>query len=142
MKKRLQDYPEYSNWRAMIKRCYVKSAANYKKYGAVGVTVCDRWRFGEHNKHGFFCFLEDVGAKPYAEASIDRLDSSLPYTPANCRWASVTEQNRNLTKNLWVEYNGDKHLLFDLLVTHKIPLSTGYRQFNKGVPLQTILRAQ
>lgn len=34
----------YSIWLAMKTRCYVTTAANYKNYGAKGVTVCDSWK--------------------------------------------------------------------------------------------------
>jgi hypothetical protein len=139
MKKRLQDYPEYKTWQAMIKRCYVTTAGNYAKYGGKGVSVCDRWRFGEDNKHGFYCFLEDVGEKPYANATLDRVDRSKNYEPSNCRWASWVQQNQNLSQNLWVEHEGAKILLIELLDQYKIDRKLGYRLFYKGVPLPEIL---
>jgi hypothetical protein len=36
----------------------------YYAYGAKGLTVCTRWRFGENGKFGFECFLADMGPKP------------------------------------------------------------------------------
>lgn len=30
-------------WYSMIKRCYNESADNYKSYGKLGISVCDRW---------------------------------------------------------------------------------------------------
>lgn len=33
----------YSRWYKMIQRCYDKTCLDFKNYGGVGVTVCDRW---------------------------------------------------------------------------------------------------
>lgn len=78
----------------MIKRCHHPSSNTYHAYGGRGITVCDRWRFGEDGKSGFECFFEDMGPKPDG-ASIDRIDSTKGYTPDNCRWATAVMQSRN-----------------------------------------------
>jgi len=37
--------PLYSKWRKMIYRCLDPSSVSYKSYGAVGVTICDEWKY-------------------------------------------------------------------------------------------------
>ena len=38
--------------------------------------------------------------------SIDRIDVNGPYSPENCRWATLVEQGRNKTNNTLIEYKG------------------------------------
>jgi len=83
-----------NSYTAMIGRCTNPSYPGYIKYGARGVTVCDRWRFGENGKTGWLCFFEDMGPKPTGH-SIDRINNEQGYTPENCRWATQQQQIEN-----------------------------------------------
>jgi hypothetical protein len=82
----------------MVCRCNRKAAHNYARYGGVGVTVCERWLVFEN-------FLADMGEKP-TNTSIDRIDGSLGYFMENCRWATITEQQRNIKSNINATFNG------------------------------------
>ena len=91
--------PTYNAWRAMVDRCTCPTSGNYERYGARGITVCDRWR-------SFSNFLADMGSRPEGR-TIDRIDGSKGYEPGNCRWASNKEQARNKRTNLIVTYRGE-----------------------------------
>jgi hypothetical protein len=84
----------YTSWVEMLKRCYNPKVISYPRYGGVGVTVCDRWRFGTTTQHAFTCFLNDMGERPEG-TSLDRKRNWLGYTKKNCRWATPVEQSRN-----------------------------------------------
>ena len=82
------------SYQAMLGRCYNPKYPAYPKYGANGITVCNRWRFGENGKSGWDCFYADMGPRG-KNLSIDRKDNEKGYTPENCRWATQAEQQVN-----------------------------------------------
>lgn len=77
----------YRIWRGMNTRCDNPKHQFYKYYGGRGISVCRRWR-------NFEKFLADMGEPPPG-TSIERVDRSRGYGPANCRWASAKDQSRN-----------------------------------------------
>lgn len=97
---------EYNTWHSMMRRCHEITNPSYPYYGGAGISVCDRWRFGEDGMHPFSCFLQDMGLRPAGQYSLDRFpDNKGNYEPTNCRWATQLEQQRNRTNNrvLWVK---------------------------------------
>jgi hypothetical protein len=78
----------YNTWRGMMRRCYNQKDKDYYKYGSVGITVYEKW-------HEYTVFAKDVG-EPVGDQTLDRIDPHGNYTPENCRWASLTVQNRNV----------------------------------------------
>lgn len=94
--------PEYQTWRSMLARCNSPSSAAYRKYGAVGISVCDRWKKFEN-------FFSDMGERPSLRHSIDRIDGKKNYDPGNCRWATPRQQQTNLKNNVRISHDG-KHL--------------------------------
>lgn len=82
-------------WSNMIRRCHYPEDISYKNYGARGISVCDRWRFGEDGKTGFECFFEDMGPCPRKGLTLDRVNNDKGYSKYNCRWSTYSEQAQN-----------------------------------------------
>lgn len=94
--------PEYAVWQSMKARCLNKNRKEYPRYGGRGITVCDQWR------DSFQAFFDDMGARPSAEYSIERLDNDGPYAPHNCVWATIIEQANNRSNNAVVTVDGQE----------------------------------
>jgi len=80
--------PEFQTWKNMLARVFNP-------------------RWGEHYAHvkvwgdwaaSYRVFLADVGRRPTAAHSLDRIDPNGSYRPDNVRWATKTTQSRN-TRN-------------------------------------------
>jgi hypothetical protein len=84
---------EHSIWTNMKQRCYNPNAKYYDIYGGRGITVCGEW------KDDFAKFFEDIGERPSANHSLDRIDGNKGYSKDNCRWATAVEQGRNQRVN-------------------------------------------
>ena len=79
---------EHRSWAHMKERCRNAECNDYANYGGRGIRVCERWESFEN-------FLADMGPRPSAKHSIDRINNDGNYEPGNCRWATRCQQNSN-----------------------------------------------
>lgn len=128
-----QDHPLYNSWRGMRERCYHKNHRKFRLYGARGIRVCERWR------RDFWAFVADVGPRPSARHSLDRIDVNGDYCPENCRWATHAEQSRNRTDNVIVEYQGKRVLFCDLPRSSSVSMELARARWRHGWPLDKAL---
>jgi hypothetical protein len=89
----------YSTWEHMKGRCFNTKNDSYNDYGGRGITVCEQWLKFEN-------FLSDMGERPSADHSIERLDNDGNYEPGNCVWATIDKQSRNKRNNHLIEFRG------------------------------------
>jgi len=106
----------YKIWGGMIQRCYNSRNQRFADYGGRGIDVIPAW-------HSFEAFLADMGEAPDG-LTIDRKDNSKGYSPDNCRWATVSQQNRNKDCNTVLEFRGEKLCLSDWCDRTGIDVST------------------
>lgn len=91
----------YGIWFDMKRRCKDPQNKRYKRYGGRGITVCPEWR------DSFEAFRDWSMANGYQDdLTIDRIDPDGPYSPENCRWATIKEQNNNRSNNRYITCNG------------------------------------
>lgn len=89
----------YSIWKSMKLRCYSINHISYKRYGALGIGICDRWMVFEN-------FFSDMGHPPTIYHQIDRINSKGNYEPPNCRWVTPKENSRNTKRNMMIRAFG------------------------------------
>lgn len=135
LKHGLSETPEYFAWRSARSRCKDHKHPEYPRYGARGITMCDRWI------NSFEAFLSDMGPRP-AGMSLDRIDNDGPYTGpcpeypnGNCRWSTIQEQNSNQRKTIRITHNGETLSLKEWARKFGIHYSVLRKRYETGRPL-------
>lgn len=85
----------YPKWSSMKARC---SNPKHARYGGRGIKVCDRWLSFEN-------FHRDMSPHPPG-TQIDRINNDGDYEPSNCRWVTRVENLRNMSRNVFWEFDG------------------------------------
>lgn len=121
----------YHVWLNMKRRCRDPKHHAYKNYGARGIDVCERWNAFEN-------FYADMGDRPLGR-TLDRIDNSLGYEPGNCRWATITEQARNMRSNRLITLSGETKSLAEWCEIHGQPYRRVLRRLSVGTDPQIAL---
>lgn len=124
----------YEIWRAMKKRCYLKTHVQYDNYGGRGIVVCDEWK---DNSKNFFNWAMENGYRD--DLTIDRIDVNSNYEPSNCRWVDWKTQNRNTRKNHFITYNGETHCLTEWGEIVGIDPRTLHERIKRGWSIEQVL---
>lgn len=120
--------PEYKTWELMWYRCTNPNNPDYEDYKNRKPPT--RWR-------DFSIFLSDMGLKPTARHSIERVDNALPYGPDNCVWATPKEQSRNRSEfNRNIEYQGRVQCIAAWAEELGMQYETLLYRFNAGWPVE------
>jgi hypothetical protein len=123
---------EHRIWGEMIQRCTNPQSKAWNDYGGRGITVCDRWR-------DFARFYADMGARPSDEHSIERIDNSNGYEPANCRWATRKEQANNTRRSRLYTLNGETLCVQDWARRAGLHSFTLGRRLKEGMSLEVAM---
>jgi hypothetical protein len=124
--------PEYDAWARALARCTNPNNPKYHRYGGRGIKVCERWK-------DFRNFIADMGLRPNAEHSIDRIDNNGNYEPGNCRWTTRSVQQRNRHNNVFYTLNGLTLTEKDWSLRLGIPVNTLTARRKRGLPVEDIL---
>lgn len=126
---------EAQSYLSMIRRCTYISNPSYRRYGGAGITICPEWL----GPNGLSNFLKDMGKRPQGK-TLDRIDNSKGYSPDNCRWSSVKEQNRNRKTNIFYTYMGQTLVLADWAKKNNLRPEVVYYRWHKGERGKKLLR--
>src|SRR5712664_27304 len=83
-----QRTPEYVAWHSMRQRCLNPKRPVAKYYSDRGISISPEWQDP-------IAFLRDMGLKPTAKHTLGRINNHNGYSKENCRWETLTQQNRN-----------------------------------------------
>jgi hypothetical protein len=111
----------------MLGRCRNPNHASYANYGGRGITVCPEW-------YDFARFFADVGPRPPGQYSLERLDNSLGYVPANVTWATPTQQMNNTRRNIVVSVFGEAMTVTEASRRHDVVANTLQGRLERGLP--------
>jgi len=118
----------------MLRRCYDEKSDNYSRYGGRGITVCEAWR------NSFDAFADWAYSNGYSkDLSIDRIDNSKGYSPENCRWVTMQEQQNNKTTNIFFEIDGERKTAKQTALIAGVKPSKIYQMLRRGVTKQEVL---
>lgn len=104
----LTDSYKYVAWLGIKARCDNPNNPAYSDYGGRGIKLCSEW-------YDFATFARDIGDRPSARHTVDRVDNSLGYAPNNFRWATKVEQMYNTRRTRHYVYQGKTVTIQDML---------------------------
>ena len=125
----LSNHRLYHIWSTMKQRCYNKKAPKYKDYGARGIRVCQEWL---NDFQAFYNWAMDNGYKE--NLTIDRIDVDKGYSPGNCHWADVIEQNNNKTNCIYIEYDNKSYTIAQWSRILNISEGALRKRYDRGWP--------
>ena len=99
--------PEYGAWSQAKSRCCNPNHPQWLDYGGRGIKICPEWITNPGR------FIVDMGPRPSASHSLDRVDVNSGYSISNCRWATKKEQSRNTRVNRMETYQGRTQCVAD-----------------------------
>lgn len=111
----------------MKDRCFNPKCLRYKDYGGRGIFMCEEW------KNSFESFMKWSMANGFEEKlTIDRIDVNKGYSPENCRWIPLSEQNDNKRTSRYITYQGKTLTIKEWAARTGIPYSRIKYRLNNG----------
>lgn len=124
--------PEYNVWMKMRGRCNNPRDLHYGDYGGRGIRVCERWDTYEN-------FIADMGPRPSDAHSLDRIENNRGYEPANCRWATQKQQQRNRRSNRWFVVDGIRATLAEHCERTGVNYKTAHLRLKQGAAIEVAI---
>jgi len=116
---------EHGIWKGMRQRVLDVRDKAYPRYGGRGIRIAPRWDSFEN-------FLTDMGLRPSADYSLERVDNNGDYSPQNCKWILKSRQARNRRDTRMLEIDGESKSLADWADTFGLPSIRVRRRIDRG----------
>ncbi len=129
----LSHTPEHRAWSAMRQRCTNPRHPEFHNYGGRGLTVCQRW------DESFAAFYADMGPRPSAGHSLERVNNDAGYEPSNCIWATDHAQTRNSRHSRVLTWLGKTQCVTDWAREYHLETKTLLERLNRQIPFPQLL---
>ena len=129
----LRHTPEYEIWLQIRMWCKNPKNPGYANYGGRGITICKRW-------DDFANFIADMGKRPSAKHSIDRVNNDKGYSTFNCKWATSLEQGSNKRNNRKITLDGRTQTMAQWTREIGISAATIHARLARGDSIADALR--
>jgi hypothetical protein len=106
----------YAVWTNMKSRCSNPKSSHYGYYGGRGIKVSDEWQSFEN-------FYRDMGDVP-DEMTLERIDVDGNYEASNCKWASIMDQAKNKSNNMFLDLGHEKIHLMEASRRYPVKMQT------------------
>ena len=124
----------YRIWKAMRVRCNNPNSKEYYRYGGRGIKVCKSW-------DNYFAFREWALGNGYDDSlTIDRIDNNDGYSPDNCRWITLAEQQQNRSRCVMITHNGKTQNISQWSREYGIDRHVLRRRLLMGIPFEQAVR--
>lgn len=128
----------YFVWKDMLYRCLDPNHKRYKDYGGRGIGVYSFWKNEEEGFYAFYLFAKRKGWEP--GLTIDRIDNSKGYYPANIRFIPLHEQNWNRRDTIRVNIDGENYTLLELSQKTGLNYNTLKNRYYRGDRGERLIR--
>lgn len=126
---------EFRIWMGMKARCAGKIQDSHSKYySGKGIKMFHGW------VDSFDDFYRYIGPCPSDKHSVDRIDGNKGYEPGNVRWATVSEQSRNRSSNVYTTLNGVRMLYIEAAEILGVKKNVISYRMKRGIPLDIPVR--
>lgn len=120
----------YRIWKAMRVRCNNPNTSEYHRYGGRGIKVCEEW-------NNYFVFQSWAYSHGYADnLTIDRIDNDKGYSPNNCRWITLKEQQMNRSSCFMITHDGRTQNLTQWCKEYDIDRHVLKKRLMAGIPFE------
>lgn len=129
----------YSIWNSMRQRCNNANSKAYRNYGGRGITICPEWDdYSVFRDWAYSSGYDDSAMR--GECTLDRVDVDGPYSPDNCRWATMRLQSNNKRNTPTYELNGETRSLAEWAEITGVKYQTLFRRYKSGWSAERALK--
>lgn len=118
----------YKAWHEMRSRCQIPTHPAYPGYGGRGITVAPEWE-------EYAVFARDIGPRPSAAHTIDRINNDEGYKPGNVRWATKVQQAQNRRSSRLITFKGETRCLKEWSEKLGFPYAALGARIRGGMPV-------
>lgn len=124
----------YSRYKHIKERCYNPNSKSYHRYGGRGIKMCDEWL------NNYQLFEDWCLSNGFQEGlAIDRIDNDGNYSPDNCRFVTLKENNQKRNTTRWYTINGETKNLQQWCDHYGIKRGTVYTRLEHGWSIEDAL---